>query len=475
MATADHPLLERYASREMVELFAPAARVRLWRELWCALAETQRELGVEIPEAAIREMRESLDRVDFARVAELERELRHDVMAHVRHYGEVAPAARPYLHLGATSADITDNADLIQQRRALDLLRRRVVRCLAALREFAWAHRGRPTLGFTHFQPAQPTTVGKRAALWIQDLLLDLEELDDRIARLAFRGFRGATGTEASFLELFGGDARKVDAMNERIARRFGFDRIVPVTGQTYPRKMDAALLATLAGIGVSASKFGHDVRLLQHLGELEEPAEPGQVGSSAMPYKRNPVRAERLCALARHAVILALDPAWTAATQWLERTLDDSANRRIAIPEAFWTADAVLVLLHDIAAGLAVREAAIERRLRDELPFLLAERILVEGVRRGGDRQDLHERLRRHAWAARDGVARGERNDLWDRIAADPAFGLTREELEAAADPARLVGRAREQVERFLREHVDPVLERYRDALGEPAPEVRV
>lgn len=471
----NHPLIERYASTEMVEIFSPLARARLWREIWCALAEAQRELGVEVPEAALLEMRAAIDRIDLDRVAELERELRHDVMAHVHHYAEVAPAARPYLHLGATSADVTDNADLIQHRRALDLVRRRLVPCIAALRDFAWTHRALPTLGFTHFQPAQPTTVGKRAALWIQDLLLDLEELEFRIAHLRFRGIRGATGTEASFLELFQGDPTKVRALNEKMTRLLGFDRTFPVTGQTYPRKADAAIVASLAGIAQSASKFGHDVRLLQHLGEVEEPAETTQVGSSSMPYKKNPMRAERLCALSRHALALTIDPAFTAATQWLERSLDDSANRRIAIPDAYCTADAILILHLNIAAGLVVRPEVIDRRLRAELPFLASETILLRAVARGGDRQALHERLRRHAWAAREAIQRGERNDLIDRVASDPAFGLPRDELERALKPEAFVGRAPEQVERFLRDEVDPAIKRHKEALKDRVPSVRV
>lgn len=474
-ASYDHPLIERYASAEMVEIFSPLARARLWREIWCALAEAQRELGVAIPEDAIAELRTNIDRIDLQHVAEIERKVRHDVMAHLHHYAEVAPSARPYLHLGATSADITDNADLIQHRRALDRVRRGLVRGIAALRAFAWEHRALPTLGFTHFQPAQPTTVGKRATLWLQDLLFDLEELEFRIRGLKFRGTRGATGTEASFLELFGGDGAKVDRMNARVARQFGFDGVYPVTGQTYPRKVDAAILATLAGIGESASKFGHDLRLLQHLGELEEPAEELQVGSSSMPYKRNPMRAERLCALARHAVVLALDPALTAGSQWLERTLDDSANRRIVIPEAYLTTDAILILTANIVSGVAVHPQVIRRRLGEELPFLATETILLRGVARGGDRQALHERLRRHALAARDTLRAGARNDLLDRVAADPAFHLSREELEQVLAPEAFVGRAPHQVERFLRECVDPAIERHRDALKEKAPEVRV
>lgn len=471
----EHPLIERYASAEMAEIFSPLGRARLWREIWCALAEAQRELGVAIPEDAIAEMRRHIDRIDLRRVTELERDVRHDVMAHLHHFAEVAPSARPYLHLGATSADITDNADLVEHKRALDLVRRRLVRCVAALRAFAWAHRALPTLGFTHLQPAQPTTVGKRATLWLQDLLLDLEELESRIRGLRFRGIRGATGTEASFLELFGGDDAKVDRMNATVARRFGFDGVYPVTGQTYPRKVDAAIVATLAGIGESASKLGHDVRLLQHLDEVEEPAEERQVGSSAMPYKQNPMRAERLCALARHAIVLALDPALTAGSQWLERTLDDSANRRIAIPEAYLTADAILILMHNIVSGLTVHGEVIGRRLREELPFLASEAILLRGVAHGGDRQTLHERLRRHARATRETLRHGGPNDLLHRIAADSAFALSRDELERTLAPEAFVGRAPQQVERFLRDHVDPAIARHRDALAEQAPDVRV
>lgn len=474
-ASYDHPLIERYASPEMVEIFSPLARARLWREIWCALAEAQRELGVAIPEDAIAALRANIDRIDLQRVAEIEREVRHDVMAHLHHYAEVAPSARPYLHLAATSADITDNADLIQHRQALDRVLRGLVRGIAALRAFAWEHSALPTLGFTHFQPAQPTTVGKRATLWLQDLLFDLEELEFRLRGLKFRGIRGATGTEASFLELFGGDGAKVDRMNASVARRFGFDGVYPITGQTYPRKVDAVILATLAGIGESGSKFGHDLRLLQHLDELEEPAEELQVGSSSMPYKRNPMRAERLCALARHVVVLALDPALTAGSQWLERTLDDSANRRIVIPEAYLTADAILILMHNIVSGVAVHPEVIRRRLGEELPFLASETILLRGVARGGDRQALHERLRRHALAARETLRAGGRNDLLDRVAADPAFHLSREELEQVLAPEAFVGRAPQQVERFLRERVDPAIERHRDALKETTPDVRV
>jgi adenylosuccinate lyase len=458
--TYGNPLTERYASREMSGIFSPAYKFRTWRRLWLALAEAEQELGLEIPDAALADMRAQLDNIDLRRAAEWEQRLRHDVMAHVHHFGEVAPAAKAVIHLGATSACITDNTELLQHRDALLLVRRRVIATVAALAGFARRYRDLPTLGFTHFQPAQPTTVGKRATLWIHDLLLDLEELDFRLANVRFRGVRGTTGTEASFLALFDGDGAKVDELNRRIAAKLGFDRLYAVTGQTYTRKSDYAYLATLAGLAMSASKFAHDIRLLQHLKEVEEPFEDEQVGSSAMAYKRNPMRAERITAIARHVIALTMDPAFTAATQWLERTLDDSANRRIAIPEAYLGTDAILLLMHNIAAGLVVRPGIIRRHLDDELPFMATETILMHAVRKGGDRQDLHERLRRHSIAAGEVVKeRGEQNDLADRIAADPAFGISRDELEAMLDPVRFTGRAAEQVDSFLHRAVEPVL----------------
>lgn len=456
-----HPLTERYASREMQHIFSPARRYGTWRRLWLALAETQKELGLDIPDEAIAQMRAHLDDVDLERAAEYERRFRHDVMAHIHLFGEVAPAARRIIHLGATSAYVTDNTDLILHREALALVRQRLLRCIAALARFAAAHRALPTLAYTHLQPAQPTTVGKRATLWIQDLLLDLEELDFRRATLRFHGVRGTTGTQASFLELFHGDGERVERLDEGVARRMGFEECYPVSGQTYPRKVDAAVLATLAGIGMSASKFGHDVRLLQHLGEVEEPFGEEQIGSSAMAYKRNPVRAERICSLARHLLVLVEGQAVTAATQWLERTLDDSAIRRIEIPDAYLTADAVLVLVESVAAGLTVHPSVIRRNLEAQLPFLATEAVLMRAVVRGGDRQALHERLRRHSMAAlaRMREENGE-NDLIERITQDPHFGLEGPELEAILDPNRFIGRAREQVDRFLEERVQPLLE---------------
>ncbi|MBR9991002.1 MAG: adenylosuccinate lyase [Gemmatimonadetes bacterium] len=455
----------------MSAIFSPAFKFGTWRKLWLALAEAEQALGLEIPDSAITAMRAQLDNIDLTRAAELEKRLRHDVMAHVHHFGEVAPDAKAFIHLGATSAYVTDNTELLQHRDALMLVRRRLLACVAALAVFAREHRSLPTLGFTHFQPAQPTTVGKRATLWIQDLLLDLEELDFRLDNIRFRGVRGTTGTEASFLELFNGDGSKVDELNRRIASAMGFDRLYAVTGQTYTRKTDYAYLASLAGIATSSSKFAHDIRLLQHLKEIEEPFEDEQIGSSAMAYKRNPMRTERISALARHVIVLTMDPAFTAATQWLERTLDDSANRRVAIPEAYLGIDAVLLLQHNVGAGLVVRSGVIRRHLDDELPFMATETILMHAVRRGGDRQDLHERIRRHSVAAAERVKdHGERNDLMERIIADSAFGMDRAEIESMLDPARFTGRAAEQVNNFLRNEVEPVLERMntKDAVPE-------
>jgi adenylosuccinate lyase len=380
--TYENPLVRRYASAEMSRIFSDAYKFGTWRRLWLALAESQAELGLEIPASALGAMREHLDDIDIARADDWERRLRHDVMAHVHHFGEVAPGARAIIHLGATSAFVTDNTELLQHRDALTLVRRRTIACIRALAGFAHEHRDLACVGYTHFQTTQPTTVGKRATLWIQDLLLDLEEIDHRLDTLRFRGARGTTGTEASFLELFGGDGAKVDEMNRRIAAKMGFERLYAVTGQTYPRKADFACLASLAGLAASASKFANDLRLLQHMREIEEPFEREQIGSSAMPYKRNPMRAERINALARHVLALTIDPAVTAASQWLERTLDDSANRRIAIPESYLATDAVLAIWHNVAAGLVVRPAVIGRRLAEELPFLATEAVLMRAVR---------------------------------------------------------------------------------------------
>ncbi len=472
-----HPLADRYASREMQRLFSPLHRYGTWRRLWLALAETQRELGLPVPEEAIEEMRAGLDDLDLERAAEYERRFRHDVMAHVHLFGDVAPAARGVIHMGATSAFVGDNTDLILHREALELLRARIVRTIEALAHFARRHRDLPTLGYTHFQPAQPTTVGKRATLWIQDLVLDLEEFEFRLRTLRLRGVRGTTGTQASFLELFEGDHARVEALDEGVCRRMGFDERYGVSGQTYPRKVDQAVLQTLAGVAASLSKFGNDLRLLAHLREVEEPFEEEQIGSSAMPYKRNPMRAERICALTRHVIVLAQDPAHTAATQWLERTLDDSANRRLSVPDAFLALDGALVLAENVAAGLTVHPAVIRRNLEEHLPFMGMETLLMQATAAGGDRQELHERIRRHALAAAGKMKEGLPSDLLDRVAADDAFGLDRGELEALLDPARFTGRAPEQVDAFLAEWVEPVVARLVAEAGAVVapPEVRV
>ena len=379
-----HPLSARYVSREMERIFAPAFRFGTWRRLWLALAEAQRDLGLDIPDEAIAQMRDHLDDIDLDAAARYERRFRHDVMAHIHLFGDVAPAARGILHLGATSAFVGDNTDLIQHREAMTLVRDRVVGVIRALARFAGEHRALPTLAYTHFQPAQPTTVGKPATLWIQDFLLDLEEIEHRLATLKLRGVRGTTGTQASFLQLFDGDHAKVDALEQAVSRRLGFEECYPVAGQTYPRKVDQAMLATLAGVAASASKMAHDIRLLSHLRELEEPFEKDQVGSSAMPYKRNPMRSERICAVARHVIALAADPAHTAATQWLERTLDDSANKRLSVPDAYMATDAILVLAANVAGGLWVNEGVVAANLAVHLPFMVMEGVMM-GAAGGG------------------------------------------------------------------------------------------
>ena len=468
-----HPLSARYVSGEMERIFAPAFRFGTWRRLWLALAEAQRDAGLDIPRRAIDEMRAALDDIDLEAAARYERRFRHDVMAHIHLFGDVAPAARGILHLGATSAFVGDNTDLIQHREAMTIVRDRVVAAIRALAGFAAEHRALPTLAYTHFQPAQPTTVGKRTTLWIQDLLLDLEEIEHRLAHLRLRGVRGTTGTQASFLQLLGGDHARVDALEQAVCRRLGFDRCYPVTGQTYPRKVDQAFLATLAGVAASASRMAHDIRLLSHLRELEEPFEQDQVGSSAMPYKRNPMRSERICAVARHVIALAADPAHTAATQWLERTLDDSANKRLAIPDAYMATDAILVLAENVAAGLRVNAGVVAANLAVHLPFMAMESVLMGNTAGGGDRQDAHERIRRHTLAAARRMTEGEDGDLFARIADDESLGVSAEELEELARPEKLVGRAPEQVDGFLAKHVTPVLERYSEVRA--SGEVRV
>ena len=454
------PLAERYASRAMLELWSPRTRYGLWRQLWLTLAEAQRELGLDLPEEALAQMRAHLDHIDFEAVAAYERRFRHDVMAHIYAFADVAPAAKPFIHLGATSAFVTDNADLILMRRGLELLRGKTIASLAALATFARRWRAEPALGYTHLQPAQLTTVGKRATLWMQDLVLDLAEIDHRIATLPFRGVKGTTGTQASFLELFDGDHARVRRLDALVTTKMGFAHALPVTGQTYSRKLDAQVLAVVSGLATSAAKFSGDLRMLQAFGEIEEPFEREQIGSSAMAYKRNPMRAERIASLARFVISLESNASHTHATQFFERTLDDSANRRLAIPESFLATDAIMVLFGNIVSGLEVHPARIRRRVEDELPFMATEALIVRAVRAGGDRQAAHEVIRGHSIAAarasKDGAAA---NDMLERLAADPAFGVPIDDLRSALDPRLFVGRAPEQVDEFLSEVVEPVL----------------
>jgi adenylosuccinate lyase len=455
------PLSERYASKAMLELWSPAMRYGLWRQLWLALAESEKALGLAIPDAAIHQMREHLTDIDFDAVAAYERRFRHDVMAHIHAFGDVAPAAKPFIHLGATSAYVTDNADIILMRRGLELLRGKLLRVLRALASFARQWRDEPCLGSTHLQPAQPTTVGKRATLWMQDLVLDLQELDHRVATLPCRGVKGTTGTQATFLELFDGDHEKVRELERSVTAAIGFTTAIAVSGQTYTRKLDAQVLDVVGGIAASAAKFSGDIRVLQAFGEIEEPFEQTQVGSSAMAYKRNPMRCERIASLARFVLNLEGNANETHAVQFLERTLDDSANRRLTIPESFLATDAILVLMENVVAGLDVHPARIRRRLEDELPFMATEQLLMRAVRAGGDRQDAHERIRQHSIEAARAMKEGApNNDLLERLAADKEWKVPVREMKQALDPSKFVGRAPQQVDEFLREVVAPLLE---------------
>jgi len=462
----DNPLITRYASAEMSRLWSPQRKFRTWRQLWVALAEAEAELGLPITRAQIDALRAKVDTIDFEAAARYERKLRHDVMAHVHAYGDDCPEARGIIHLGATSCYVTDNTDLILLRESLELLRARLVAAVDRLASFARRHRDLACLGFTHFQPAQPTTMGKRACLWAYDLVLDLEEIEHRLAALKARGAKGTTGTQASFLALFGGDSSKVKRLEELVAAKMGFAASYPVTGQTYSRKVDAQVLNTLSGVAQSAQKAATDWRLLQSRNEVAEPFEQDQIGSSAMAYKRNPMRAERICGLARFVISLESSAAQTAATQWLERTLDDSANRRLVLPQALLGIDAVLILYENVAAGLEVYPQVIARRLAEELPFMATENILMAAASAGGDRQDLHERIRRHSHAAAAVVKeQGRNNDLLERLKNDPAFAAV--DLDAALDPALFVGRAPAQVDEFLASVVAPIQARYPEALA--------
>lgn len=454
------PLAERYASSEMLKLWSPSRRYGLWRRLWLALAEEEQKLGVPISDDALSQMRDHLDDIDFDAVAAYEKRFRHDVMAHVHAFGDAAPAARGIIHLGATSAFVTDNADLILMREGLGLIRAKLYDALRALAAFARQWRDEATLGYTHLQPAQLTTVGKRATLWMQDIVLDIADVEHRIATLPLRGVKGTTGTQASFLELFGGDHDRVRALDRNVTRALGFGRPLPVTGQTYTRKLDAHVLDLLGGISATASKFAGDIRMLQSFGECSEPFESEQIGSSAMAYKRNPMRSERINSLSRFVHSLAQNANQTHAVQYFERTLDDSANRRLVIPESFLATDAILILVHNVAKGLEVHRARIRQRIADELPFMATEALIVRAVQKGGDRQVAHEVIRRHSVAAAQAMKNeGARNDMLERLANDPEFPTDMNDLRTFTEPSRFVGRAPQQVDDFLAEVVDPLL----------------
>ena len=460
--------MERYAGEEMTRNFSDTRKIGLWRRLWIALAEAERELGLDISAEQIAEMKRFRDNINFDVARTQERKVRHDVMAHVHAFGVQCKKAKPIIHLGATSCYVGDNTDLIQIRDALEIVRTKLVNVIDLLGKFAARYKNVPTLGYTHFQPAQPTTVGKRACLWIQDLVLDLEELEHRIGALCFRGVKGTTGTQASFLALFNGNHGKVKRLDKLVAKKMGFGKTYAVTGQTYPRKVDAQVLAALSGIAQSAQKFAGDMRLLQNMKEIEEPFESGQIGSSAMAYKRNPMRCERMAALARFVICTSLNPAVTAAEQWFERTLDDSANKRLAVPEAFLAVDGILSIFLNVAGGLVVREKMIRRRLMEELPFMTTEEVLMAAVKAGGDRQMLHDRIRVHSVAAANRVKdEGKPNDLLERIADDPAFAKIADEIPALTDPKRFVGRAPKQVEEFIKSVVGPIRKRCASSLG--------
>ena len=455
----------------MKNIFSPDKKFRTWRLLWIALAEAQKELGLPITQQQIDEMISKKDDVNYEVAQREEKLVRHDVMAHVHAYGEQCPRAKPIIHLGATSCYVGDNTDLLLMREALELVKLRLLRVIASLADFASSFKSLPTLGFTHFQPAQLVTVGKRATLWIQDLLLDMDELEFVLSSLRLLGCKGTTGTQASFLQLFHGDHEKVESLDRLICEKVGFPQPFPVSGQTYSRKIDSRVANILSSIAQSAHKFSNDIRLLQHLKEVEEPFEKDQIGSSAMAYKRNPMRSERIASLSRYAIADALNPAMTSSEQWFERTLDDSANKRISIPEAFLAIDAVLILYENVADGLVVYPKVIERHLSDELPFMATENILMEAVRRGGDRQDLHERIRVHSMAAGAAVKReGKSNDLLQRIASDPTFGLEPASINHLTDPKLYIGRCPEQVDAFLTDFVRPLLMKNTDFLRRSA-----
>lgn len=470
--TYESPLSSRYADKEMKYLFSPDMKFRTWRRLWIALAEAEMELGLPVTQEQIDELKAHKDDINYEVAEEREKLVRHDVMSHVYAYGVQCPNAKGIIHLGATSCYVGDNTDIIIMTEALKLVRNKLVNVIRELSAFADKYKALPTLAFTHFQPAQPTTVGKRASLWIQELMMDLEDVEYQLSKAKLLGSKGTTGTQASFLELFEGDHEKVKALDKKIAEKMGYQGCFPVSGQTYSRKLDTQILNVLSSIAQSAAKFSNDIRLLQHLKEIEEPFEKNQIGSSAMAYKRNPMRSERIGSLSRYVMVDVLNGAFTTATQWFERTLDDSANKRLSVPEAFLAVDAILNLYANVADGLVVYPKVIEQRLRKELPFMATENIMMDAVKyRGADRQVLHERIRIHSMAASKVIKEeGGENDLLERIAADPAFGVTLEELEGILQPEKYTGRAKEQTEEFLRDVVAPAIAKYSDVELEKA-----
>ncbi len=456
----ESPLNSRYASKEMKYIFSPDKKFKTWRRLWVALAEAEMELGLSVTPEQVEELKEHMDDINYDVAEAREKEVRHDVMSHVYAYGVQCPKAKGIIHLGATSCYVGDNTDIIIMYEGLELIKSKLVKVISLLRDFAMEYKDMPTLGFTHFQPAQLTTVGKRASLWLWELIMDLENVNFQLSRAALLGSKGTTGTQASFMELFDGDTEKVKALDRKISEKMGYDKVYPVSGQTYSRKLDYQMLSVLSGIAQSAYKFANDIRLLQHLKEIEEPFEKSQIGSSAMAYKRNPMRSERICSLARYVIVDALNPAITSSTQWFERTLDDSANKRISVAEAFLTVDAILNIYMNVANGLVVYPKVIHSRVMSELPFMATENILMDAVKAGGDRQELHEKIRVHSMAAARVVKEeGGKNDLIERIVADPSFGLSQEDVQKILKPENFTGRAANQVEELVRDYVDPLL----------------
>ena len=468
MNTYKNPLEERYSSEEMLYNFSPNNKFRTWRKLWIALAEIERDLGLDISEEQIRQLKEQSESIDFAKAAEYEKKFRHDVMAHVHTYGDVAPLAKGIIHLGATSAFVGDNTDLIQIRDGLKIIRKQLINVMKKLSDFALKYKDLPTLGFTHFQPAQLTTVGKRATLWLQSLILDFEELEFFLETLRFRGVKGTTGTAASFLELFNGDYSKVKHLDRELSKRFGFEKVFGVSGQTYDRKIDAKVVALLSNIAQSAHKFTNDLRLLQNLKEVEEPFEKNQIGSSAMAYKRNPMRSERIGALAKFVMSVSSGSSMVASTQWFERTLDDSANKRLTIPQAFLAVDAILLIWNNIMSGLVVYENRIHKHIMEELPFMATEYIIMEEVKAGGDRQEIHETIRQHSMEASKKVKiEGKDNDLIERIMSDSSLKMDKSKIAEVLDPKNFIGFAPIQTEEFIKNEVQPILDKYKGLMG--------